>query len=108
MPSNEGIQEIRAEITEEEITKQQKPTTFPVCRKYLDAQDRYPQTAIIMRLSDFNEVFGKSTEVLNKLLLSITRRDYELDSRVLMVGLQYYTEEKTASLTTSTAGTTFA
>ena len=43
MPSDEELQEIMAEIAEEEKAKQQKPTTSPVYRKYLDVQDRYPQ-----------------------------------------------------------------
>ena len=36
MPSDEEIQEIMAEIAEEEKAKQQKPSTSPVYRKYLD------------------------------------------------------------------------
>ena len=48
MPSDEEIQEIMAEIAEEEKAKQQKPTTSPVYRKYLDVQDRYPQAIILL------------------------------------------------------------
>ena len=53
MPSDEEIQEIMAEIAEEEKAKQQKPTTSPVYRKYLEVQNRYPQAIIAMRLGDF-------------------------------------------------------
>ena len=94
MPSDEEIQEIMAEIAEEEKAKQQKPTTSPVYRKYLDVQDRYPQAVIAMRLGDFYEVFGKNAEVLaNELPLTLTGRDCGLESRVPMVGFPYHTAE---------------
>ena len=92
MPSDEEIQEIMAEIAEEEKAKQQKPTTSPVYRKYLDVQDRYPQAIIAMRLGDFYEVFGKNAEALaNELPLTLTGRDCGLESRVPMVGFPYHT-----------------
>ncbi len=94
MPSDEEIQEIMAEIAEEEKAKQQKPTTSPVYRKYLDVQDRYPQAIIAMRLGDFYEVFGKNAEALaNELPLTLTGRDCGLESRVPMVGFPYHTAE---------------
>ena len=94
MPSDEEIQEIMAEIAEEEKAKQQKPTTSPVYRKYLEVQDRYPQAVIAMRLGDFYEVFGKNAEVLaNELPLTLTGRDCGLESRVPMVGFPYHTAE---------------
>ena len=94
MPSDEEIQEIMAEIAEEEKAKQQKPTTSPVYRKYLDVQDRYPQAIIAMRLGDFYEVFGKNAEMLaRELPLTLTGRDCGLESRVPMVGFPYHTAE---------------
>lgn len=94
MPSDEEIQEIMAEIAEEEKAKQQKPSTSPVYRKYLDVQDRYPQAVIAMRLGDFYEVFGKNAEILaNELPLTLTGRDCGLESRVPMVGFPYHTAE---------------
>lgn len=94
MPSDEEIQEIMAEITEEEKAKQQKPTTSPMYRKYLEVQDRYPQAVIAMRLGDFYEVFGKNAEVLaNELPLTLTSRDCGLESRVPMVGFPYHIAE---------------
>ena len=94
MPSDEEIQEIMAEIAEEEKAKQQKPTTSPVYRKYLDVQDRYPQAIIAMRLGDFYEVFGKNAEALaNELPLTLTGRDCGLESRLPMVGFPYHTAE---------------
>ena len=75
MPSDEEIQEIMAEIAEEEKAEQQKPTVSPVYRKYLDVQDRYPQAIIAMRLGDFYEVFGKNAELLaDDLSLTLTGR----------------------------------
>ena len=92
MPSDEEIQEIMAEITEEDKKKQ--ASTSPVYRKYLDVQDRYPQAVIAMRLGDFYEVFGKNAEVLaNELPLTLTGRDCGLESRVPMVGFPYHTAE---------------
>ena len=93
MPSDEEIQEIMAEIAEEEDKKKQASTS-PVYRKYLDVQDRYPQAVIAMRLGDFYEVFGKNAEVLaNELPLTLTGRDCGLESRVPMVGFPYHTAE---------------
>ena len=52
MPSDEEIQEIMAEIAEEEKAKQQKLTVSPVYQKYLDVQNRYPQAwATFMKCS---------------------------------------------------------
>lgn len=92
MPSDEEIQEIMAEIAEEDKKKQ--ASTSPVYRKYLDIQDRYPQAIIAMRLGDFYEVFGKNAEILaNALPLTLTGRDCGLESRVPMVGFPYHTAE---------------
>ena len=92
MPSDEEIQEIMAEIAEEDKKKQ--ASTSPVYRKYLEVQDRYPQAVIAMRLGDFYEVFGKNAEVLaNELPLTLTGRDCGLESRVPMVGFPYHAAE---------------
>ena len=93
MPSDEEIQEIMAEIAEEEDKKKQASTS-PVYRKYLDVQDRYPQAVIAMRLGDFYEVFGKNAEVLaNELPLILTGRDCGLESRVPMIGFPYHASD---------------
>ena len=94
MPSDEEIQEIMAEIAEEEKAKQPKPTVSPVYQKYLDIQDRFPQAIISMRLGDFYEVFGKSAELLaDELSLTLTSKDCGLESRVPMVGFPYHTSD---------------
>ena len=94
MPSDEEIQEIMAEIAEEEKTKPSKRTVSPMYRKYLDVQENYPQAVIAMRLGDFYEVFGKNAEMLaDELHLTLTGRDCGLESRVPMVGFPYHTAE---------------
>ena len=92
MPSDEEIQEIMAEIAEEDKKKQ--ASTSPVYRKYLEVQDRYPQAIIAMRLGDFYKVFGKNAEVLaNELPLTLTGRDCGLESRVPMIGFPYHASD---------------
>lgn len=94
MPSDEEIREIMEEIAKEEKAEQPKTTVSPVYQKYLDAQDKYPQAIIAMRLGDFYEVFGKNAEALaNELPLTLTGRDCGLESRVPMVGFPYHTAE---------------
>ena len=94
MPSDEEIQEIMAEIAEEEKTKPSKRTASPMYRKYLDVQKKYPQAVIAMRLGDFYEVFGKNAELLaNELPLTLTGRDCGLESRVPMVGFPYHASD---------------
>lgn len=94
MPSDEEIQEIMAEIAEEEKAEQPKPTVSPVYQKYLDVQDRYPQAIIAMRLGDFYEVFGKSAELLaDELSLTLTSKDCGLESRIPMIGFPYHSSD---------------
>ena len=94
MPSDEEIREIMEEIAKEEKAEQPKTTVSPVYQKYLDAQDKYPQAIVAMRLGDFYEVFGKNAEVLaRELPLTLTGRDCGLESRVPMVGFPYHTSD---------------
>ena len=92
MPSDEEIQEIMAEIAEEEA--KQKSSVSPMYQKYLDVQSKYPQAVIIMRLGDFYEVFGKNAELLaDELPLTLTGRDVGLESRIPMVGFPYHASD---------------
>ena len=76
MPSDEEIQEIMAEIAEEEKTKPSKRTASPMYR------------------GDFYEVFGKNAEMLaDELHLTLTGRDCGLESRVPMVGFPYHASD---------------
>lgn len=91
MPSDEEIQEIMAEIAEEEKAKQQKPSTSPMYRKYMEVQGKYPQAVIAMRLGDFYEVFGNNAVTLSdELGLTLTGRDFGLTSRIPMIGFPYH------------------
>lgn len=94
MPSDEEIQEIMAEIAEEEKTKPSKRTASPVYQKYLDVQGKYPQAIVAMRLGDFYEVLGKNAEMLaDELHLTLTGRDCGLENRVPMVGFPYHASD---------------
>lgn len=91
MPSDEEIQEIMAEIAEEEAKQKSSSLMY---QKYLDVQSKYPQAVIIMRLGDFYEVFGKNAELLaNELPLTLTSRDVGLESRIPMVGFPYHASD---------------
>lgn len=91
MPSDEEIQEIMAEIAEEEAKQK---SSSPMYQKYLDVQSKYPQAVIAMRLGDFYEVFGKNAELLaNELPLTLTGRDVGLESRIPMVGFPYHASD---------------
>ena len=91
MPYDEEIQEIMAEIAEEE---KEKPSGSPMYQKYLDVQSKYPQAIIIIRLGDFYEVFGKNAEILaDELPLTLTSRDVGLESRIPMVGFPYHASD---------------
>lgn len=91
MPSVEEIQEIMAEIAEEE---KEKPSDSPMYQKYLDVQSKYPQAVILMRLGDFYEVFGKNAEILaDELPLTLTGRNVGLESRIPMVGFPYHASD---------------
>ncbi len=94
MPSDEEIQEIMAEIAEEEKTKPSKRTVSPMYQKYLDVQEKYPHAVVATRLGDFYEVFGKNAELLaNELPLTLTGRDCGLESRVPMIGFPYHASD---------------
>lgn len=91
MPSDEEIQEIMAEIAEEEAKQK---SSSPMYQKYLDVQSKYPHSVIAMRLGDFYEVFGKNAELLaDELPLTLTSRDVGLESRIPMVGFPYHTSD---------------
>ena len=91
MPSDEEIQEIMAEIAEEEAKQKSSSLMY---QRYLDVQSKYPQAIIAMRLGDFYEVFGKNAELLaDELPLTLTGRDIRLESRIPMVGFPYHTSD---------------
>ena len=90
-PTDEDYQE-----AEQVIREQPKPqaSESPVYRKYLDVQEKYPQTVIAMRLGDFYEVFGDNAKLLaEELPLTLTGRDCGLEERIPMVGFPYHASE---------------
>lgn len=104
MPSDEEIQEIMAELHEEEerermekerqAKEQQKPSGSPVWQKYAEIQDKYPNAVVAMRLGDFYEVFGeKAKAIADELDLTLTGRDCGLESRVPMIGFPYHASD---------------
>jgi DNA mismatch repair protein mutS len=92
-PSQEEIDEILAELAEEEAkaeVKPQKPVS-PIWQRYQDLQKKYPDCIILYRLGDFYEVFGDNAVTLsNELGLTLTGRDVGLESRVPMIGFPYH------------------
>ena len=93
-PTDEDYAEAAQQIAEEEKTKPPELTVSPMYQKYLDAQGKYPQAIVAMRLGDFYEVFGKNAELLaNELPLTLTGRDCGLESRVPMVGFPYHASD---------------
>lgn len=91
-PSKEEIDEILSEIAEEEKAKveTQKPVS-PLWQQYQDLQKKYPDRILLYRLGDFYEVFGDNAVILsNELGLTLTGRDFGLESRIPMIGFPYH------------------
>ncbi len=58
-----------------------------IYQRYIDAQEKYPNAIVLIRLGDFYEVFGDNAETVKEELdLMITSRDFGLDVRVPMCG----------------------
>ena len=95
IPSEEEIQEIMAEIHEEETKPAPAKPISPFYSKYLDIQSKYPTYIVVYRLGDFYEILGDNAKlVANDLDLTLTGRDCGLESRVPMVGFPYHCSEK--------------
>lgn len=91
-PSPEEIDEILAEIAEEEKadTQPEKPVS-PIWQKYQKLQKEHSDHILLYRLGDFYEVFGDNAVILSdELGLTLTGRDFGLTSRVPMIGFPYH------------------
>ncbi len=91
-PSQEEIDEILAEIAEEEKadTQPEKPVS-PIWQKYQKLQKEHSDRILLYRLGDFYEVFGDNAVILSdELGLTLTGRDFGLTSRVPMIGFPYH------------------
>ena len=74
--------------------ERQKAEGSPIYKTYMSIQNKYPDCIIAYRLGDFYEIFGENAKILaDKLDLTLTGRDCELESRVPMVGFPYHIAE---------------
>lgn len=93
-PSQEEINEILAEIAEEENKKATQKKLSPFYEKYLEIERSYPDCVIAYRLGDFYEVFGeKAVQISEECNLTLTGRDVGLETRIPMVGFPYHAAE---------------
>ena len=93
-PSQEEIDEILAEIAEEENKKATQKKLSPFYEKYLEIERSYPDCVIAYRLGDFYEVFGeKAVQISEECNLTLTGRDVGLENRIPMAGFPYHAAE---------------
>ena len=92
--SQEEIDEILAEIAEEENKNTIQKKASPFYEKYLEIERSYPDCVIAYRLGDFYEVFGeKAVQISEECNLTLTGRDVGLENRIPMVGFPYHAAE---------------
>lgn len=91
-PTHEEIQEILAEVAEQERKEKQEPKKgSPMFQRYNAILEKYPDRVVAYRLGDFYEVFGNSAVIIaNELDLTLTGRDCGLDERVPMIGFPFH------------------
>lgn len=91
-PSQEEIDEILAEIAEEEKADAESgKLVSPIWQKYQELQKEHSDRILLFRLGDFYEVFGDNAVTLSdELGLTLTGRDFGLTSRVPMIGFPYH------------------
>ena len=93
-PSQEEIDDILAEIAEEENKKATQKRLSPFYEKYLEIEHSYPDYVVAYRLGDFYEVFGeKAVQISEECNLTLTGRDVGLENRIPMVGFPYHAAE---------------
>lgn len=89
--SQEEIDEILSEIAEEKAKVETQKPVSPLWQQYQDLQKKYPDRILLYRLGDFYEVFGDNAVILsNELGLTLTGRDFGLESRIPMIGFPYH------------------
>ncbi len=90
-PSKEEIDETLSEIAEEKAKVETQKPVSPLWQQYQDLQKKYPDRILLYRLGDFYEVFGDNAVILsNELGLTLTGRDFGLESRIPMIGFPYH------------------
>lgn len=96
-PTEEDTDDVEetANMEEEKKAIESKPNISPIYSKYLAYEKQNPNAIVAYRLGDFYEVFGeKATTLANELSLTLTGRDFGLESRIPMVGFPYHVSEK--------------
>lgn len=91
-PTPEEVQEILAEIAEQEKQEQTEPKKgSPMFQQYNAILERYPDRVVAYRLGDFYEIMGNSAvSIAKELDLTLTGRDCGLDERVPMIGFPFH------------------
>lgn len=96
-PAEEDTDDVEetANMEEEKKAIESKPNISPIYSKYLAYEAQKPNAIVAYRLGDFYEVFGeKATTLADELSLTLTGRDFGLESRIPMVGFPYHVSEK--------------
>ena len=66
----------------------------PIYQRYLEAQNKYPNLVVILRVGDFYEIFGNDAVLIgNKLEMTITSRDKGDGTRTQMIGFPYHASD---------------
>lgn len=95
-PTEEDTDDVEesANMEEEKKAIESKPNISPIYSKYLTYEAQKPNAILAYRLGDFYEVFGeKATTLADELSLTLTGRDFGLESRIPMVGFPYHASE---------------
>lgn len=72
-----------------------EPQVTPYYKDYLDAQKKYPDSIIMIRLGDFYEMMGECAKIASEQLdLTLTGRNVGLPERVPMCGIPYHATDK--------------
>lgn len=82
--------------TETKPVTEAKPERKPdaVYERYLSAQKRYLECVVAYRLGDFYEIFGDdAVKISDDLDMTLTSRDFGLESRVPMIGIPFHAAE---------------
>ena len=91
-PSQEEIDEILAEIAEEEKSDAEpEKLVSPIWQKYQELQKEHSDRILLYRLGAFYEVCGdNAVNLSDELGLTLTGRDFGLTSRVPMISYPYH------------------
>ena len=93
-PSESPVEDAETEVEQVpavEAKEPEKPVISPLWTRYQGYRDEHPEAAIVMRVGDFYEIFGKFAETVSKPLeLTVVSRDFGLPERVPMIGFPYH------------------